>query len=143
MVLGHNHGNVLNTAELAPSFGVANTTQQGYLDILSGTFLVRQLQPLFVKVKKRQVKAPKIYFRDRGLLHRLLGVDTLSSLTTHIKRVASREGFALEKVIRLREVRLEELTTKAPVGHSPPLAEKVTVPPLSNSLSNTSLPASA
>ena len=108
MMLVHNHGNVLNTAELARSFGVADTTARRYLDILSGTFMVRQLYPYFANIKKRQVKSPKIYFRDSGLLHRLMGVDDFPSLTTHIKCGASWEGFALEQVLRRKEAAPED-----------------------------------
>lgn len=108
MMLVHNHGNVLNTAELARSFGVADTTARRYLDVLSGTFMVRQVYPYLANIKKRQVKSPKIYFRDTGLLHRLMGVDDLHSLTTHIKCGASWEGFALEQVLRLKEIPSED-----------------------------------
>ena len=108
MMLVHNHGSVLNTAELARSFGIADTTARRYLDLLSGTFMVRQLQPFLANVKKRQIKTPKIYFRDSGLLHQLMGVYDFPSLSTHIKCGASWEGFALEQVIRLKGAALED-----------------------------------
>ncbi|MCC6220416.1 MAG: DUF4143 domain-containing protein, partial [Deltaproteobacteria bacterium] len=102
MMLVHCHGNILNTAELARSFGIADTTARRYLDLLSGTFMVRQLQPFIANIKKRQIRSPKIYFRDSGLLHQLMGVYDNSSLLTHIKCGASWEGFALEQVVRLK-----------------------------------------
>ena len=72
-----------------------------YLDILSGTYMVRQLQPWFENLKKRQVKAPKVYVRDSGLLHALLGLPTRHALDGHPKVGASWEGFVLEEVVRL------------------------------------------
>lgn len=108
MMLVHNHGNILNTADLARSFGIADTTARRYIDLLSGTFMLRQLQPFLVNIKKRQVKSPKIYFRDTGLLHQLMGIADLSSLTTHIKCGASWEGFALEQVIRSSKAKADE-----------------------------------
>lgn len=108
MMLVHNHANILNTAELARSFGVADTTARRYIDLLTGTFMIRQLQPYVANTKKRQVKSPKIYFRDTGILHQLMGVNSFAALTTHIKCGASWEGFALEEIIRLRGALPEE-----------------------------------
>jgi len=99
-MLAHYHGNVLNASELGRSFGSADTTIRRYLDILSGTFMIRQLQPWHANIKKRQVKSPKIYFRDSGLFHTLLRVRTRDELNRHIKLGASWEGFALEEIIR-------------------------------------------
>ncbi len=107
MMLVHTHGNILNTSELARSFGIADTTARSYLDLLSGTFMVRQLQPFFANIKKRQIKSPKIYFRDTGLLHQLMGVYDFPSLTTHLKCGASWEGFALEQILRTRNTKSE------------------------------------
>jgi len=100
MMLVHTHGNILNSAELARSFGIADTTARRYLDLLSGTFMIRQLQPYFANVKKRQIKSPKIYFRDSGLLHQMMGISDMAGLTTHLKCGASWEGFALEQIVR-------------------------------------------
>ena len=100
MMLVHTHGNILNTAELARSFGIADTTARRYLDILSGTFMIRQLQPYFANIKKRQIKSPKIYFRDTGLLHQMIGISDMAGLRTHLKCGASWEGFALEQIVR-------------------------------------------
>lgn len=98
MMIAHYHGQIWNSAELARSFGVAHTTVQRYLDVLSETFMVRQLQPWYENVGKRQVKAPKVYIRDTGLLHALLGLGTASAIESHPKLGASWEGFALDTV---------------------------------------------
>lgn len=99
MMLAHYHGQIWNASELGASLGVADTTVKRYLDILSGTFMVRQLQPWFANVGKRQVKAPKIYIRDSGLLHSLLGIRSHQELMSHPKLGGSWEGFALETVL--------------------------------------------
>lgn len=97
-MLAHYHGQVLNASELARSMGVSDKTARSYLDILTGTFMVRQLQPWFENIGKRQVKSPKIYFRDSGLLHNLLGLTDKHSLLGHPKVGASWEGYVLEQV---------------------------------------------
>jgi len=74
---------------------------RSYLDILTGTFMIRQLQPWFENLGKRQVKSPKIYFRDTGLLHSLLDVPDKHSLLGHPKVGASWEGFAMEQAIQI------------------------------------------
>jgi predicted AAA+ superfamily ATPase len=99
-MLAHYHSNILNASELGRSFGAADTTIRRYLDILSGTFMIRQLQPWHASITKRQVKAPKIYFRDSGLFHTLLRIKTWDELHRNIKLGASWEGFALEEIIR-------------------------------------------
>lgn len=99
-MLAHYHGQNFNASEIAGSLGIDHKTAKRYLDILHGTFMVRQLKPWFANVGKRQVKAPKIYFRDSGILHAFLGTDDYDQLTTHPKLGASWEGFALEEVIR-------------------------------------------
>ena len=99
-MLAHYHGQVWNAAEPARSLGVSEPTARRYLDILSGVFMIRQLQPWHVNLKKRQVKAPKIYFRDTGLLHQLLGIGSPKHLLTHPKCGASWEGYVIEEVIR-------------------------------------------
>ena len=98
-MLGHWHGQVWRSSEFARSFGVADTTVRRYLDILTGALVVRQLQPWHANIAKRQVKAPKVYLRDSGLLHALLGIDDLRSLNSHPKSGASWEGFMLEAII--------------------------------------------
>lgn len=107
-MLAHYHGNVLNVSELGRSFGSADTTIRRYLDILSGTFMIRQLQPWHVNSKKRQVKAPKIYFRDSGLFHTLFRIKTWEELNRNIKLGASWEGFALEEIIRKHNAKVHD-----------------------------------
>jgi predicted AAA+ superfamily ATPase len=99
MMVAHYHGQIWNGAELARSFGVSETTVRHYLDLLTGTFLLRQLPPWFENLGKRQYKAPKIYVRDSGLLHSLLGARRRDELLGHPKLGASWEGFALEQVL--------------------------------------------
>lgn len=107
-MLSHYHGNVFNYSELARSFGTSDATIRRYLDILTGTFMIRQLQPWHENISKRQVKAPKIYFRDSGIFHSLTGVTDWSSLRLYPKIGASWEGFALEEVIRSYQAGIEE-----------------------------------
>ena len=97
-MVAHFHGQTWNAAEFARSLGSAETTARRYLDILTSMFLVRQLPPWFENLGKRQVKAPKIYVRDAGLLHALLGVPTAGALGGHPKLGASWEGFVVEQV---------------------------------------------
>lgn len=99
-MLAHYHGNILNSTELSRSLGVSDHTIRRYLDILCGTFMVRQLFPWFENIYKRQVKRPKIYIRDSGVFHHLLSIDSVESLLRHPKVGASWEGYALEQVIR-------------------------------------------
>jgi len=98
-MVAHYHGQVWNAAEFARALGSAENTARRYLDILAGAYMVRVLPPWFENLKKRQVKAPKIYIRDSGLFHSLLQVSTLADLQGHPKIGASWEGFALEHVI--------------------------------------------
>jgi hypothetical protein len=100
-MLAHCHGQVWNAAEPARSLGVSEPTVRRYLDTLTQTLMVRQLQPWHANLGKRQVKAPKLYFRDSGLLHALLDVQTVPQLLAHPRSGASWEGFALEQVLRL------------------------------------------
>jgi predicted AAA+ superfamily ATPase len=98
-MIAHFHGQVWNAAELARSLGATEPTARRYLDTLTSMYLVRQLQPWFENLGKRQVKAPKIYVRDSGLLHQLLGLESFHALEGHPKLGASWEGFALEQVL--------------------------------------------
>ena len=100
-MLAHVHGQIWNSAEPARSLGVSETTVRRYLDTLTQTLMIRQLQPWHETLAKRQVKAPKIYFHDSGLLHALLDVPTLADLLSHPRSGASWEGFALEQVLRI------------------------------------------
>lgn len=98
-MVAHYHGQIWNAAEFARALGTAENTARRYLDILSGAYMVRILPPWFENIKKRQVKAPKVYIRDSGLLHNLLQVPTLANLQGHPKIGASWEGFAMEQII--------------------------------------------
>ena len=100
-MLAHYHGQIWTAAHPARSLGVSEPTVRRYLDTLTQTLMVRQLQPWHENLNKRQVKAPKIYFRDTGLLHALMGVATLPELLAHPHCGSSWEGFALEQVLRL------------------------------------------
>jgi uncharacterized protein len=103
-MIAHYHGQVWNAAEFARSLGVDEKTARRYLDILSGAFMVRILTPWFENLKKRQVKSPKIYIRDSGLLHTLLGLGTLEDLLGHPKVGASWEGFVIEQILASLEL---------------------------------------
>jgi predicted AAA+ superfamily ATPase len=98
-MLAHYHGGVWNAAEAARSLGVSEPTARRYLDLLSELFMVRQLQPWHENLGKRQVKAPKVYVRDSGLLHALLGLVRERDILSHPKAGASWEGFAIEEAI--------------------------------------------
>jgi predicted AAA+ superfamily ATPase len=104
-MLAHYHGQIWNAAQLARSLGASENTARSYLDLLAGAFMVRVLPPWFENVGKRQVKSPKVYLRDSGLLHALLQIGTLADLESHPKLGASWEGFALEQVAGLLEAR--------------------------------------
>jgi predicted AAA+ superfamily ATPase len=99
-MLAHYHGQAWNAAEASRSFGVSDMTVRRYLDILEGVFMIRVLQPWYANIHKRQVKSPKIYFRDSGLLHTLLGLHSELDLFTHPKIGASWEGYAIEETIK-------------------------------------------
>ncbi len=104
-MVAHYHGQVWNAAEFARSLGTAENTARRYLDILSGAYMVRLLPPWFENIKKRQVKAPKIYLRDSGLLHNFLRLENLDALRGHPKIGASWEGFALEHIVQCLQAR--------------------------------------
>ena len=98
-MLAHYHAQIWNAAEPARSLGVAETTVRRYLDLLTGVYMVRQLAPWHQNLGKRQVKSPKAYVRDPGLLHHLLGIGNESELLAHPKCGASWEGYVIEEVI--------------------------------------------
>ncbi len=100
-MVAHYHGQTWNAAEPARALGASESTMRRYLDLLTDAFMIRQLQPYHVNIGKRQVKSPKIYLRDSGILHQLLGIDTLKSLLMHPKQGASWEGFVIEQVLAL------------------------------------------
>ncbi len=97
-MLAHVHGGVWNGARFASSFGVADTTVRRYLDLLTAALVVRQLPPWFENVAKRQVRSPKVYFTDSGLLHTLLDLDTQAAVESHPQLGASWEGFMLAQI---------------------------------------------
>lgn len=108
MMLAHYHGQLFNASEIGRSMGLAHTTVQHYLDILVGTLMVRRLPGWTENIAKRQVKTPKIYFRDSGIFHSLLGIQNEMELDRHPRLGASWEGWALEEILRILEVREEE-----------------------------------
>lgn len=107
-MLAHYHGQTWNSSEFARSFGVADTTVRRYLDLLVSTFVVRSLPPWSESLGKRQVKSPKVYLADSGLLHTLLGLEIRRDLEGHPKVGASWEGFALSAVVQRLQARPEE-----------------------------------
>jgi predicted AAA+ superfamily ATPase len=100
-MLAHYHGQTWNASAISRSMGVSDKTVRGYLDILTEAYMIRQLQPYYSNAGKRQVKAPKIYFRDTGLLHHLLTLHTEEAVMSHPAVGASWEGFALEQILRV------------------------------------------
>ena len=107
-MLAHHHGQLWNASEFGRSFGVADTTVRGYLDKLTDTLVVRQLRPWYENIGKRQVRAPKIYVRDSGLLHALLNLPTARDLEGHPKVGASWEGFIIDQLVQQLGVRPDE-----------------------------------
>jgi predicted AAA+ superfamily ATPase len=100
-MLAHLHGQVWNAAEPARSLGISEPTARRHLDVLTRTLMLRQLQPWHANLGKRQVKAPKLYFRDSGLLHALLGIGDDDALLAHPRSGASWEGFVVEQLLRI------------------------------------------
>jgi hypothetical protein len=107
-MLAHYHGQIWNASEFARSFGVSDNTVRNYLDVLSAALVVRQLPPWHENISKRQVKSPKVYITDSGILHTLLNQRTRHDLEGHPKVGASWEGFAVEQIINRIQARREE-----------------------------------
>jgi predicted AAA+ superfamily ATPase len=107
-MLVHYHGQIFNASEIGKSLAISDHTVRRYLDILAGTFMVRILSPWFENLEKRQVKSPKIYFRDSGILHALLGIRNESDLDAHPKLGSFWEGFSLEEICRSFQATPEE-----------------------------------
>lgn len=101
IMLAHYHGQIWNASRIASSMGVNDKTVRSYLDILTETYMVRQLHSWHENIKKRQVKSPKIYFRDTGILHSLLSLEDFHAISGHPQVGASWEGFALEQVLAM------------------------------------------
>lgn len=99
-MVAHYHGQIWNAAELGRALAVNESTVRRYLDLMTGVFMLRQLPPWFENLGKRQVKAPKVYVRDSGLLHVLLGLDRPRALELHPKVGASWEGYAVEEILK-------------------------------------------
>jgi predicted AAA+ superfamily ATPase len=99
-MVAHYHAQIWNAAELARALAINESTVRRYLDLMAGVFMVRQLPPWFENLGKRQVKAPKVYVRDSGLLHALLGITNQHDLENHPKVGASWEGYAVEEVMK-------------------------------------------
>ncbi len=100
MMLAHYHGQIWNASEIGRSLGISDHTARHYLDLLSATYMIRQLQPWHENIGKRQVKSPKIYFRDSGIFHSLMELQNKDSVMRSPKLGASWEGFMLEETIR-------------------------------------------
>lgn len=107
-MIAHHHGQIWNASEMGRSFGVADTTVRGYLDRLTDALVIRQLHPWHENIGKRQVKSPKIYVRDTGLLHALLGIPGVRDLDGHPKVGASWEGFVIDQIIQQLDLRPTE-----------------------------------
>jgi len=98
-MVAHYHGQVWNGSEIGASLGVSHHASRRYLDALTGAYVLRQLQPWFENVGKRVVKSPKVYVRDSGLMHTLLGIPDVPALQAHPKLGASWEGFVIEQIL--------------------------------------------
>lgn len=107
-MLAHWHGGILNASEIGASLGVSHTTVRAYLDLLCGTWVVRELRPWSENVGKRVVRSPKVYVTDSGLLHTLLGIRSTHELLRHPKLGASWEGFLIAEVTRRLGARANE-----------------------------------
>ena len=103
-MLANSHGQVWNAAPIAASLGISEPTVRKYLDILTGVFMVRQIQPWHVNIKKRQVKSPKVYLRDTGILNSFLELKTEAEILRHPSCGFSWEGFVIEQLIRILEI---------------------------------------
>jgi hypothetical protein len=108
LMLAHYHGQIFNASELGRSLSLSDPTIRRYLDILAGTFMVRILNPWLENISKRQVKSPKIYFRDSGILHTLVNIENFNQLQSYHRLGAFWEGFALEQIIQTLNTRPEE-----------------------------------
>ena len=107
IMLAHWHGRIWNASELARAFGVSDTTVRHYLDVLQSALVVRTLPPWHENLAKRQIKSPKLYIADSGLLHALLRIPDRGDLVAHPSVGASWEGFALQAVLQHHAIRDE------------------------------------
>lgn len=118
LMLVHYHGQTFNASEIGRSLGISDHTVRKYLDILAGTFMVRELLPWFESLQKRQVKAPKIYFRDSGILYALMNITSPEELYVHPRLGAFWEGFALEEIIAACQASSEDCYFWATQAHA-------------------------
>jgi predicted AAA+ superfamily ATPase len=102
-MMAHYHGKIWNASQVAQALNIGQSSTRRYFDLLTDLFMIRQLPPWHANLKKRQVKSPKLYFRDTGLLHLLLGIHTERDLLTHPQCGASWEGYLIEEVLRAVE----------------------------------------
>lgn len=127
----HYHGQILNLADLGRALGVSPATARHYVDILCGAYAMRQLQPWFENIGKRQVKSPKLYFRDSGMLHFFLGTEGMAGLLAHPRLGASWEGFALDQILAVDDLKLDRLWVLHPAESAPyALTDKIEARPL-------------
>lgn len=101
-LLAHYHGQLWNASDSAVTLGVSPPAVRHYLDVLEGMLMIRTLTPWYENLKKRQIKSPKVYFRDSGILHLLLGIRTFRELESHPKKGASWEGYILEELLKCK-----------------------------------------
>ena len=104
-MLAHYHGGVWNASEFGRALGISSPSAKRHLDILAGTFMARLLPPWFENLGKRLVRQPKVYVRDSGILHALLGLPTLDEVRGHPKCGASWEGFCIEQILAVTGAR--------------------------------------
>jgi len=109
MMLAHYHGQILNFSELGRAFGISDMTVRRYVEILEGTYMIRVILPYFNNTSKRLVRRPKLYIRDSGVFHALMGIGSLDQLMSNPRIGASWEGFALEETLGLLDRRSEEV----------------------------------
>jgi hypothetical protein len=109
MMLAHYHGQILNYSELGRAFGISDLTVRRYVEILEGTYMIRVVSPYFTNTSKRLVKRPKLYIRDSGVYHALMGIGSFDQLMSNPRIGASWEGFALEETLGLLDRRSEEV----------------------------------
>ena len=110
MMLAYYHGQIFSASEIGRSLSISDPTAKRYLDVLSGTFLIRQVQPWFYNTQKRLVKRSKVYFRDSGLFHTLLSLKDRHDVLGHPQLGASWEGFALEQAIQHLGLREQDVS---------------------------------
>jgi predicted AAA+ superfamily ATPase len=108
MMIAQSQGSVFNASDIGRSLGLTHKTIQHYADLLTNTFMIRQLKPWFENINKRQVKSPKIYIRDTGIFHALLNIQNYDELLVHPKLGVSWESFALEQIINVEKVEPED-----------------------------------